>query len=459
MSQLAQHPIDAIQVRFPADVYADVRLEHIVSHTITIRDGVLDTVEILEEMGALIRVLKDGQWYFASTTEIDTIDSLLDALAHTSALPEGTLAGIDAQYEIHNENVRRFDSVRVSEVALSERRGLLERFYQQLDRPDIPTSTGIWRDQYRDRRFVSSRGADVRQDYQEAGVTLLFTVTHDKETLAEHFVSSAHHIQPILDQLDQEVARLKSHLDKCARFVQNATPVVPGEYPVILAPNVAGVFAHESFGHKSEADFMLGDPSMLEAWQIGTRIGNDTLTIIDAGTLEGSGWSPFDDEGQPSRTTRLIDKGLLNGRLHSAQTASELGESLTGNARAISFRFEPIVRMTSTFIEPGTLSREELFAGIDDGYFIETYSHGSGMSTFTIAPLLAWRIRNGVLAEPTRIAVLTGTVFETLGEIDGLSDTVEREFLTGGGCGKFEQWPLSVSYGGPYVRIRKMQVA
>ena len=321
------------------------------------------------------------------------------------------------------------------------------------------TSTGIWRDQYRDRRFVSSRGADVRQDYQEAGVTLLFTVTHDKETLAEHFVSSAHHIQPILDQLDQEVARLKSHLDKCARFVQNATPVVPGEYPVILAPNVAGVFAHESFGHKSEADFMLGDPSMLEAWQIGTRIGNDTLTIIDAGTLEGSGWSPFDDEGQPSRTTRLIDKGLLNGRLHSAQTASELGESLTGNARAISFRFEPIVRMTSTFIEPGTLSREELFAGIDDGYFIETYSHGSGMSTFTIAPLLAWRIRNGVLAEPTRIAVITGTVFETLGEIDGLSDTVEREFLTGGGCGKFEQWPLSVSYGGPYVRIRKMQVA
>ena len=35
-----------------------------------------------------------------------------------------------------------------------------------------------------------------------------------------------------------------------------------GDFPVILSPEAAGVFAHESFGHKSEADFMLGDESM-----------------------------------------------------------------------------------------------------------------------------------------------------------------------------------------------------
>ena len=51
------------------------------------------------------------------------------------------------------------------------------------------------------------------------------------------------------------------------------------------------------------------------------------------------------------------------------------------------------------------------------------------MSTFTLAPGLAWRIRNGELAEPVRVAVVTGTVFETLGEIDGLSEAFDMPFM------------------------------
>jgi TldD protein len=155
----------------------------------------------------------------------------------------------------------------------------------------------------------------------------------------------------------------------------------------------------------------------------------------------------------------LIKDGLLAGRLHASHTAVALDEQCTGNARAISFRFEPIVRMTTTWIEAGDLSEEALFAGVEDGYFIESYKHGSGMSTFTIAPSLAWRIRDGKVAEPVRIAVISGSVFETMGEIDGLSDTIERPFLLGGGCGKFEQWPLSVGFGGPFVRVRRMTVS
>tara|TARA_B100000900_G_scaffold256941_1_gene218957 strand:- start:68 stop:544 length:477 start_codon:yes stop_codon:yes gene_type:complete len=157
--------------------------------------------------------------------------------------------------------------------------------------------------------------------------------------------------------------------------------------------------------------------------------------------------------------THLIRRGKLAGRLHSSITAAALGEPVTGNARAISFRFEPIVRMTTTMIEAGDQTRDELFEGVADGYYIETVKHGSGMSTFTLAPGLCWRIRDGAVAEPVRIAVITGTVFETLGEIDGVSREVETPFLVGGGCGKMEQWPLSVSFGGPHVRVRSMNLA
>ena len=204
---------------------------------------------------------------------------------------------------------------------------------------------------------------------------------------------------------------------------------------------------------------MLGDPAMLDEWQIGTNVGSELLSIVDDGGELGSGYVPFDDEGQASRRTHLIQNGRLTGRLHAAHTAAALDEACTGNARALSFRFEPIVRMTTTWIEPGKWTKEELFSEVEDGIFVETYKHGSGMSTFTIAPSLAWRIRNGKVTEPVRVAVVTGNVFETLSEIDGLSDTVQRPFLLGGGCGKFEQSPLSVGFGGPYVRIRRLNVA
>ena len=77
---------------------------------------------------------------------------------------------------------------------------------------------------------------------------------------------------------------------------------------------------------------------------------------------------------------------------------------------------------------------------------------------FTIAPNKAYMIRNGKLAEPVRISVVTGSVMHTLHEIDGLTKDVKVCSLSTGGCGKMEQWPLRVAFGGPYVRVRNIQV-
>ena len=80
------------------------------------------------------------------------------------------------------------------------------------------------------------------------------------------------------------------------------------------------------------------------------------------------------------------------------------------------------------------------------------------MSTFTIAPNAAYEIKDGKIGDPVKIAVLTGNVFETLGDIDGVAnDETVLTFVTGG-CGKMEQFPLNVGMGGPHIRVRKMNV-
>ena len=68
-------------------------------------------------------------------------------------------------------------------------------------------------------------------------------------------------------------------------------------------------------------------------------------------------------------------------------------------------------------------------------------------------------IRNGKMAEPVRVSVMSGTVFETLGRIDGCTKDLNILKLNFGGCGKMEQCPLPVGFGGPKVLVTKMMVS
>ena len=455
----ANLPLAEVDVVFPDGVYADVRLERTIEHRVMLRDGVLEDVQSTVETGALIRVHKNGSWLIASTTDLPEIPSILSRLAVSEAAPRGRGPSGIEQLQVHQAKRLVFEDERIDQVPLQDKLALLRSFAGALGRPSIKTWGARWIDQHRSRRFLSSKGADVQHDYQEGGLILSFSMGEGADAVTETFRTADHYFSNLIAGKDAALAALGVHLDKCERFAAEAVPVDPGPATVILAPEAAGIFAHESFGHKSEADFMLGDPAMMEEWKIGTRVAPAGVSIVDGGQGFGSGYMPFDDEGQPTQTTHLINDGILSGRLHSSMTAAVLGEAPTANARAISFRFEPIVRMTNTTFAPGDFTKSELFAGVEDGYFIETVKHGSGMSTFTIAPGLCWRIRDGEIAEPVRVAVMTGTVFETMGEIDGLSDQVEVPFLVGGGCGKMEQWPLSVGFGGPHVRVRRMNLA
>lgn len=250
-------------------------------------------------------------------------------------------------------------------------------------------------------------------------------------------------------------------MDKLAEdidYTKKAKPISPGKYTVIFSPLATGVFTHESFGHKSEADFMIGDQTMMKEWTIGKKVGPDILSIVGRGDILGSGFVPFDDEGNKTKTSYLIKDGILASRLHSSTTAAALGEDITGNARAVDFEYEPIVRMTTTYIEAGDQTKEELISGVKEGIIVEDIKHGSGMSTFTIAPSNAYMIRDGKIEEPVNIAVISGNVMETLYEIDGISKEIEILSFALGGCGKADQTLLPVGMGGPYIRVKNLNV-
>ncbi len=137
----------------------------------------------------------------------------------------------------------------------------------------------------------------------------------------------------------------------------------------------------------------------------------------------------------------------------SRETAGKMVEPLSGNARALDYRFPPIVRMTNTYIEPRDTPFEEIIADIDEGVYAKNWYGGqTSMEMFTFSAGEAYMIRNGKVAELVRPVKLTGNLFTTLKNIDAIGD--DLDFNQGGGCGKGGQMPLPVSNGSPHIRIQ-----
>ncbi len=440
--------------KFPEDVYSDVRIEDIDENMIAYTVGNLDQYKSRKYQAAFIRVFDGNKWFYTALTEIEDIQKELDTLSEFAVRNKSIYEHpVVKGFEANKGRFITFKDNDISKVSMDEKDKILTRYFDLLNSNKFVKN---WKAIYVDRRevkkFYSSKGAELEFDSQRCGYGLMFSMAQDEKLLDQSYQQASN----VFGDLDTDLDACKEKLDKCVDFMLNSKTIDPGKYTVILSPMTAGVFAHESFGHKSEADFQIGDENMKEEWKIGCSIGSEVLSIADDGNMPGCGFFPYDDEGTKARKTMLIENGALAGRLHSINTAVSLGEEVTGNARATSFEYEPIVRMTSTYILPGELSKEELFAGVKEGLYIEDLKHGSGMSTFTIAPSLSYRIRDGKISEPVNVSVLTGNVFETLGEIDAVSDTLEIKSFVFGGCGKMEQMDLPVSFGGPYVRINNM---
>lgn len=441
---------------FRQDMYADVRIEDRFSTDISYMNGILKESKERKEKRAFIRVFDGKMWYYSSTTNVEDVQKKLDGLyAQAKSNPKISTNRTVSRFQVNREEKLVFVEDSVRNIPIAEKKALLEKYLPILSSSPLMTMPMA---DYVDRNsvfeFYSSKGAAIKYDYQTCGFVVNCTLKD-----GEKFFPAFHQIGDTkFSRLKGKTRILKESFKEQIEFMKNAVEVKPGEYPVILSPEAAGIFAHESFGHKSEADFMLADEGIRREWQIGKTVASPLLSIVDCGKSLGSGYVPYDDEGTKARKNYLIKKGVLAGRLHNAATSAYLKEKTTGNARAVDCTFEPIVRMTNTYIEAGESSVEELFAGVKFGYYIKAVKHGSGMSKFTIAPSVAYEIVDGKIARPAKISVITGDVFTTLGLIDGLSDKVEFLSFVSGGCGKNEQNPLPVGFGGPHVRISKMFV-
>jgi len=441
--------------QFPKGLYVDVRIEDHFTTRITYKNNELQEQKVRTTKGAFIRVFDGDKWYYASLTNLDKIQEQINTLA-SMANPNDLINKHPyvSMYEVNHEELLQYQDNSLKDISLEAKDALAKKVSDLCTDETIKMKQIFYVDEVTMKEIYTSKGSNIKFDKQTCGIGLAMLCSYNSNK--DQFGSSIAGID--FSELDKQLPFLKEEIDKNIDFIKHAETMKPGTYPVLMSPLTTGVFTHESFGHKSESDFMVGDETMRKEWVLGKQVGQPLLNIIDDGTVPGNGYVPFDDEGTKGKKTKIITNGKLTDRLHSVATAAALEETPTGNARSINFEFEPIVRMTTTYIDKGNTPLKDIIKSIDNGIFVDTIKHGSGMSTFTIAPSRAYKIENGEITTPVKLSVITGNVFETLNKVDAISEEFQLLSFVGGGCGKMEQFPLPVGFGGPYTLVRELNV-
>ena len=435
--------------------YIEIRLEDKAVTSVVYSGKELDSAGTNTTKGGNVRALYKGGWGFVSFNSMDQLEAKVAEACRAARLVgkgKSKLAKVPAVTADIKVNLK--DDPR--KISLAQKVELAKKYNDIIiGSKGIISSSVRYEDVFKKQTFANTEGSYITEERMYCGAGFAAVAKDGANVQRAHDSvggTEGYHTVLKLEKNAQQTVRDALGLLK-------AEKVSSGKYTVVMDPKMCGVFAHEAFGHLSEADFISENAKLKKMMTLGRRFGTNALSILDDATIKGQrGHYYYDEEGVASHKNYLIKHGILVGRLHSRQTAGRMNERATGSARAISYQFGPIVRMGCTYIEPRDCSFQKMIGEIKHGLYVVSALGGmTELEMFTFSAMKAYLIRNGKLGPMVRDVILTGNVFETLKNIDAIGDDLE---LHGGlgGCGKDGQMPLPVSDGGPHIRVKDVVV-
>ncbi|MHB1439506.1 MAG: TldD/PmbA family protein [Cuniculiplasma sp.] len=251
------------------------------------------------------------------------------------------------------------------------------------------------------------------------------------------------------------------------KVISSSPAAKPGKYDVVISPEIAGIVAHESCGHPTEWDRITGREGSLagESFLTGKKypfkVGSEVVNVIDDPTVKGSyGYYRYDNEGVKARKRYLYKGGMTNEFIHSRESAANLGVEPNGGGRASDWDMEPLARMSTTYIEPGDFSFEELIEDVKNGVYIRTYTEWNIDDIRFNEKYVgseAYLIENGKITGRLRKPTIETNTINFYSSIDAVSNELE---FSAGTCGKGDpEQGVDTWMGGPSVRLRNIYIS
>ena len=302
-----------------------------------------------------------------------------------------------------------------------------------------------------DRKIFLSEHRDLDESHMWTNASVGALGSRGEEIKNSYKVYSLLGGAELLTEVEGDIDHVVRNLNDLLR----SEPMIPGEYECVCDPEVTGMIVHEAFGHGVEMDMFVKDRAQARQF-MGEYVASPLVTMHDGSAVDECATWAFDDEGTLTGDTVIIDKGVLRRGMCDALSAARLGVAPTGNGRRESYERKAYTRMTNTYFEGGSATKEEMIASIPYGFYLEEPTSGmEDPKNWGIQCMVntAREIRDGKLTGRVfSPIVLTGYVPDLLKSVSMIGGKVE---LGGGGyCGKgYKEW-VKVSDGGAYMKAR-----
>ncbi len=385
--------------------YADVRIGRYLNQFVSARENKVQAVANTESFGVGIRVLANGCWGFAASDNVTkeniaVVAERAVAIAKANSKIQGAPVQLAPQKGFVEVSWKAPIKKNAFEVPVKDKVDLLLTANALALNNGASYVNSVIFAVNEQKYFASTDGSYIDQDVHRLFPT--FNVTKiDKATgkfdtrasLSSPVGMGYEYLEPAADQkVAGIVTRYKNRYDMLEDIKAatsdvaekiKAKSVEPGKYDVVLDPTHLWLTIHESVGHPTELDRVLGYEAnyagtsflTLDKWESKKfKFGNELVNVVADKTQDGSlGAVGWDDEGVPCKQWDIIKDGILVNYQAIRDQAHIIGEKEShGCCYSQSWSDVQFQRMPNISLQPNKQKRsvDDLVKNVEKGIYI-----------------------------------------------------------------------------------------
>jgi TldD protein len=420
--------------------YCDVRIGRYLNQFVTTRDLNVENVVNTESAGVGVRVICNGAYGFAATSDM-TPDGIANAARQAVAIAK-------ANAKLQTEPVRLAPVKGVGDVSWATPYKKDWRKVEIKEKADLLIAANkagmdgganfmqsMLFQVNQQKYFASTDGSYIDQDLHRLWAPFTATAV-DKasgkfrsrqglgapvgmgyeylDARPEHQIKAAGGVATLYTDSYDMIGDARA-AGRDARRKLTAKSVTPGKYDLMLSPEHLFLTIHESVGHPTELDRVLGYEAnyagtsfaTLDKWETkkfkyGAPIVNLYADKVTKGSLGAVG---YDDEGVPTKQWDIIKDGILVNYQATRDQAHIINEKEShGCSYADSWSNVQFQRMPNVSLAAGKkkMSPDDMVKGIKKGIYIVgdgSFSIDQQRYNFQFGGQLFYEIKDGKIGE------------------------------------------------------------
>ena len=458
--------------------FADARYLEIRKQRVMSRDNALSNCSESDDRGFGVRVLYNGAWGFASSPHYNDAEvAKVVALAMRIALASA-MASREGGVKWAPEDALKLDfksscTVDPFSVSMEDKADLLIAANEvMLKNKAVKRAQGYLLFKRVLRWYVNTEGSELHSDVTSSE-SVIWAIAVGNDDFQERDWKAPSSNQGFESYKKAEFLLQAERVAAQAEEKLSAKLSPEGEFDMVTDSENLALTIHESVGHATELDRVMGYEVSMAGSSFVTRdkkgefqYGSDQVTLMADNTLEnGLATQGFDDDGVPGQRWEIVKDGIFQTYSSGREFAHYVDEERSrGSCRADHWSSIPIVRIPNLFLMPGKqpLSPDELIADIKHGLYFEgmdSFSIDQRRLNFQFGGNGVWEIKNG-----KKVGMLKSALYQSRTPTfwNACDATCDESYWQPHGvmnCGKGDPMQIAqMTHGAAPTRFRKIRI-